>query len=111
MMAGKLRQMITIQHRTVTGQDTFGQDTISWTLSTTGPVYAEAQEGQGREFYRAQQVWAETKVTFRIRYMPSVSVVKADRVVWGTRTLDIIAGYDPTQRKQEYVLVCKELVD
>jgi SPP1 family predicted phage head-tail adaptor len=111
MRAGCLTQRITIQHRTVTGQDSYGQDTVSWTTSTSGPFWAEIVAMQGRELANAQQKWAEARFKVTIRYQSGVTIKRQDRVSWGTRTLDILDAEDPDQGLRKTVMVCNELVD
>jgi len=111
MRAGQLTQRITIQHKTVTAQDGFGQDTVSWTASTSGPFWAEVVALEGRELANAQQKWAEARFKVTIRYQSGVTIQRQDRILWGTRTLDILDAEDPNQALRKTVMMCKELVD
>lgn len=114
MRAGKLRQRVIIQHRTISGQDTSGQDTIDFTSTVSGPFSAEVVHRSGREFASVQQVHAEVVLLFRMRFQPGLVVKRQDRLQWllstGDRVLDIVDAEDPDGRRREFQIACKELV-
>lgn len=70
MRAGQIDRRITIERNTP-GRDAVGAETESWTTLAT--VWAEVRPAAGREFFDAQQVVAEAKVVFRIRYRSDVT--------------------------------------
>lgn len=110
MRAGALRSRVTVQHRLVTSQDSRGQDVYSWTTITDGPFWAMIEALQGRQLEAAQQTWAEARFRVTIRYQPGVSINREDRLLWGSRILDILDVEDPDQRTRQIVMVCKEIV-
>ena len=110
MRAGTLRCQVTLQHKTILSQDTFGQDVVSWTADTDGPFWAMIDALQGRQLEAAQQTWAEARLRVTIRYQPGVTIERADRLLWGSRVLDILDAEDPSQRKRKVVMICRELV-
>lgn len=112
MQAGKLDQRITIQHKTVTGQNSVGADTVSWTTNTSGPYWAEIRPLRGREEQINEQRWAETWWTIRMRFPRDITVKREDRILWGTRILDIKDAEDTHAegRARELKLTCKEFV-
>jgi len=69
MRAGQLDRRITIEQNTP-GHDAAGAPTESW--ATLATVWAEVRPAAGREFFDAQQIVAEAKVVFRIRYRSDV---------------------------------------
>ena len=108
MQAGKLRQRVEHQRQTVTGQNSYGQKTYTW--DAVGTYWAEVRAMQGKELDIAQQKWAEARFKVTVRYQPSVEFKRADRLVWGTRNLDIIDAEDPDGRQDMVVIVAKEYV-
>ena len=110
MQSGRLKERVLIQHKTITGQDSYGQNVESYTASTSGPYWAEFIEQGGREFYRLQQRFAEARAGFKIRFV-GIVINREDRIQWQnrSRTFDII-GVDEPIRKRELVIACRELV-
>lgn len=106
MRSGPYRHRITIQEKTVTGQDSYGQDTVIW--PTYHACWASVDSLQGREFQAVQQRWADARFRVRIRYKAGIQ--RAMRIVWGMRTLDILDAEDPDNTKRQIVMYCKELV-
>jgi SPP1 family predicted phage head-tail adaptor len=62
---------------------------------------------QGRELWTAKQVVAE--VTHRIRFRHLSGVVPTQRVVFGSRTFEILSVINPEERNRELELLCKEV--
>ena len=71
MRAGQINRRITIERNTA-GRDAAGAETESWTTLADMPVWAEVRPAAGREFFDAQQIIAEAKVVFRIRFRSDV---------------------------------------
>ena len=71
MRSGQIDRRITIEQNTA-GRDAAGAETESWTALADMPVWAEVRPAAGREFFDAQQIVAEAKVVFRIRYRSDV---------------------------------------
>jgi len=111
MRAGALRSRVTVQRKTITAQNSDGADVVDWTLDVDGPFWATIDALQGRQLEAMQQIWAEARFRVTIRYQEGVPIARADRLLWGTRILDILDAEDPDQRKRQVVMICKELVE
>ena len=106
MRAGRLRHRVVIQQPNPT-TDTFGQPVKGW--STVATIWAAVEPLNGREYFTAQQMNAETKVRIRIRYGSELSSITAAwRVTYGGKTYDIIEIIQPKEINQEIILMCKE---
>ena len=98
MRSGTLRHQITITRRNVTGQNSFGEDTLG-TSTTVGAYKADVIALQGREFEAAQQKWAEARFKVRMRYT-ATAIRREDQITWGTRTLEILDVEDRRQGRR-----------
>lgn len=106
MRAGFLtRSRITIQRSTAT-QNTYGEDVPSW--DALGSYWANIRALQGRELEAVQQTWAEARFRIDMRFQRGTTFQRKDRVIWGSRTLDILDVEDPDQRQRRLFLTCKE---
>lgn len=104
MRSGKLRHRVTLQTQVET-QNSFGeQETLSWQDYAT--VWGAVEPLQGREFFTAMQVNAETTVRIRIRYMTGVT--SRMRVSFDSRIYNIKSIIDPDERNRELQLMCSE---
>ena len=103
-----LRHRIVIGKRTVTGQDGYGNDTI--TYPTMGTFWAEVKDTTGREFTAVMQKWAEAQFAVRLHYN-TYGIDRADRIYWGSRVLDILDIEDPFGDARWLVAICKEFVE
>lgn len=105
MRPGALRETVTIQKNTPVA-DSHGDRVDAWTTRAT--VYAEVLALRGREYYLAQQVNAEVEFKVTIWYLATVSA--KDRIIWGSRTLEVIAPPIDVQGKKIWMeLLCREL--
>ena len=88
---GLLRHTITWQQKTVSGQNSFGEDIYEWddVMVCRARVTALA----GRELEAAQQRWAEARFQIEQHYVSGLK--RAMRVAWGDRLLDVIDAEDP----------------
>ncbi|OFX13202.1 MAG: hypothetical protein A2Z18_11075 [Armatimonadetes bacterium RBG_16_58_9] len=110
MRIGPYRHRITISRKTVSGQNSYGEDVSDYTTTAFGPFWAEVTALRGRELESARQTWAEARFRVRMRHQPGVTVRREDRITWGTRTLDILDAEDQAGRQREIVMYCRELV-
>jgi SPP1 family predicted phage head-tail adaptor len=114
MRAGDLRHRITILHF-VSGKDEDGLPTKEW--RPLAEVWAAVGPLQGREFWQAKAVQAESTVRVRIRYVKGwkdsagnlVPVSTKLRVQYGDRVLGIESVIDSDERHVELQLLCKEV--
>jgi len=104
MNVGRLRHRIILQSKTLT-RDAYGGETITWVDLAT--VWAECLPLSGREFLAARAEVAESLLKIRIRWRADVST--GNRVVWDGRTYDIEAALDTGGRREELMLMCKEV--
>ena len=103
MQAGKLRERVTIQRPATTADPAWGPS-AGW--ADVCEVWAEVLYGEGTERPSARSVQATGAFTVRIRYRPGINSTM--RVVWGGRNLDIVGVGDPTGRRRELRIDCRE---
>lgn len=111
MRAGKLRHRIQLQTASK-AQDAHGEEIRTWPTAETDAnatvVWAEVNDLTGRELLLAQQASSEATVRVRTRY--TAGITSADcRVVYGTRTLQIVHVNNHDGRGRELELLCKEV--
>lgn len=109
MRAGILDQRVTLKRRTVTGQDTFGQDIIS--MVTVATVWAAVRYLSGRELDQAQQTFAEARYEIEMRRRPDLTIKRADTVEWRGQTLDILDVAGPGTREDSWKILAKDHVE
>ena len=72
-------------------------------------VWASVEPLNGREFFKAQEIQAETKVRIRVRYGSELSSLSQDwRVTFGGKTYNILSIIPPAEVNQEIILMCGE---
>lgn len=76
MRSGDLDRRVTIQRFTVIGDDGLGNEITEWADLAT--VWASVTQASGREFFAQDAIQSDTKVVFKIRYFPTLSVI--DRI-------------------------------
>lgn len=108
MNPGDLRTSVQIQEKTVTGQNSSGEDVFTWTTIAT--MWCQVLPLQGRELEAAQQIHAEARFKLRTHYPPA-TITRAMRAVIGGRILDILDAEDPGNKQREFVMIAKEWVE
>lgn len=103
MSIGTKSDRITIQRRAET-KDTHGGNVV--TYPTRATVWGFERPLNGREALLAGQVAAVLSSVWEIWFRADVSV--KDRIVVGTRVIEIESFYDPDGRNRELYLVCAE---
>jgi SPP1 family predicted phage head-tail adaptor len=106
MRAGQLRQTITLQTLTPTGDNAGG--VASETPVDFATLYAHVEPLSGRELVQAHQVNDELTHRIVMRYYPGVA--SNMRVKYGTRFFLIESIIDVDERHRGLILMCKELV-
>lgn len=101
---GLLREQVTFQRKTVTGQNSYGEDTYTWTDVLTCKMQVVAM--QGRELESAQQRWAEARFRLRGHYTDRVTTTM--RAVWNGRYLDVLDAEDPYGTRRVLQVAAKE---
>jgi SPP1 family predicted phage head-tail adaptor len=104
MRSENLNKRITIKQVTQTETDT---SAIS-TFTDLATVWASVEPINGREFFAADTVNSEISVRIKIRYRSGI--IPAMRIVYSTRTFEIISIIDYMERHTELQLMCKELI-
>lgn len=96
MKAGTLRHRITIQERTET-RDAIGGFSETWaTLSGNASVPAAIWPIKSAEALDAQKL--ENQVTHRIRIRYRSGITTKHRIVFGSRTFQIVSLMNPDER-------------
>jgi len=106
MNPGRLRHRVNLQRKRIT-RDAYGEEAIEWTTYAT--VWAAIEPLQGQERFGAQQVKATTSHRVIIRYVKGVKA--EDRVLYGSRALEINQVLNPDERNQQLTLICSEVID
>ncbi len=105
---GILRHQITWQRKTVTGQNSSGEDVYSWTDVIT--VRAQVRALTGRELQAAQQRWAEAQYMIRQHYVKGLE--RVERGSWfidgQVRYLDILDVQDIPGTGRYLEIIAKE---
>jgi SPP1 family predicted phage head-tail adaptor len=91
--------------RAVKVSDGQGGKTVTYTPRTR--VWAHERPLNGREAQLAAQVTAVLSSVWEIWFRTDVSVT--DRLVFGTRTVEIESFIDPTDTREELHLFCSEV--
>lgn len=99
----RLREFVDIQSAS-TVSDGYGGQTVTWSNlysnvpATVIPVRGNEQEVQGRR---------TTIETFLVKFRYGLVVSTANRIVWGTRTLDIRSVQDREGDRRMLTLECE----
>lgn len=107
MQAGKLREQVAIQQKSVV-RDAFGAEQITW--STVATVWANVRSTDGTEQVESavDQVVATISHSVLIRYRSGLS--PAMRLVWRGKALAILSIVESDNRQRQLILKCSEIV-
>lgn len=105
MRAGRLRNRITIQEKTVT-QNTYGEEVIVW--SDVDTVWGSIEPMRGREFVEFQREGAEVTTRIVIRHLSGV--VPEMRATEGSHVYDILSVINRDERDIQMELMCREVL-
>lgn len=103
--AGRLRHRVAIQSATE-AQNDLGEVEKTW--ATTATVWGAVEPLTGRELWQAQQVSAE--ITHRVRMRYRSGLTPKNRILFGSRILEINAILNPEERNIDLELLCREKV-
>jgi SPP1 family predicted phage head-tail adaptor len=107
MEAGKLRNRISIQIKSVTF-NSYHEPIESW--SHDRYLWSDAITGGGKEFYAAQKLHSETSVVFKVRKEYDEIINTKNQIVWDGRTFQILS-IDNGGGAQRFLLIAtKEVV-
>ena len=101
---GRLNQRVTIQQPVLTA-DGHGGNAVTWALR--GVCSALVEPLSGREALQASQLTAVVSTGLTIWFRSDVSV--KDRILVGSRTLEIESVFDPTGLREELRVLCSEV--
>ena len=106
MLAGRLRQRVTVQLVSYT-QNSYGEPVETWT--DVGTVWADVLPARVQERFIASgdQQLATVTHTIEMRYLDGLSPVN-HRLKWGTQILDIESVLDMTGRTASMRVLCRE---
>ena len=104
--AGLLRERVTIQEQVIS-RDEYGAEIITWGDVATVWASVLPTTGQERFVAAAQQQLATMSHEVRIRKREGLT--REMRLLWLGRELDIENIADPTGRRAELVLRCREV--
>lgn len=103
--AGRLRDRVAVQSRTVPRDSFGGLGTPVWATSST--LYAEILPLAGSELWSAQQVIPQATHRVTMRYLSTVTPKM--RLLFGSRELNI-ESVTPDERRVWMTLICIEKV-
>lgn len=112
MQAGELKRRIRIEQPDTSGPDAKGGRKLKWSVVVDRVpakiVYAPPSK-KGDESLAQQQVQSGVFATMTIRFMPSVNISSAMRVVYGTRIFNIRTAFQNDEDRRFITLQCEEL--
>lgn len=109
MDIGKLRHRLGLQNKTTT-QNAYGEPVDTYTTSTT--VWGSINPLSAQEAINAQQANMEIthKVTIRYSATTATYVLGTTRILFGTRVFEVTSITKPDEIKEQYELLCKEIL-
>lgn len=108
MRAGQLRHRVAIQSLGDTTQNPYGESQGSWTTNRT--VYASVEPVGGSETDELGRVASLVTHMVRIRYQPDITLTPKNRLLWGTRELNIVSVLKSEEVSREWRITCTERV-
>lgn len=106
MIIGKLRHLIDIYEDSETGTGDRGE-TVTTEVSVYEDVPASVLKLSGRELENSRQLVAEASYKVTVRYHSGLD--STQRVVFGSKVLQIGDINNPEQRNQWLILTCSEV--
>lgn len=105
MKAEKYRHRVHLQSKSAT-RNSYGEETLSWV--TEASVWCSIEPLTGREYFQAQQVQSQVTHKIMLRYYKGL---RPDwRILFGTRTFNIVSVINVEERNIEMVLMATEFV-
>ena len=103
--SGQLREPLTLQSPT---EAVSSSGHVTPTYADEADVRGELVNSKSREFFEAAAQRSEMTHLFRIRYYSGITA--RWRLLWGTRTLNLVGAPIEGMRQVEMLLACKEIV-
>jgi SPP1 family predicted phage head-tail adaptor len=108
MRAGRLRQRVTVQEKSVT-KNAYGEEIITWEDYHT--AWAAVEPVRGQEFYEMEMAGADVSTRIVLRWPgDGLSITPAMRVSYDGRYYDIETVIHVDERHRELHLMCREIV-
>jgi head-tail adaptor len=102
MEAGKLRHIVSIQEASTHRE---GMDVIQ-DHTTVADRHCDIMQLMGREVERAKQIHADAEYQIRMRFFEGLTT--KHRLLFGSRTFEILNINNVMERNIEHILLCKE---
>lgn len=109
MRIGPLRKRVTFRRNAGSTQDGYGQPIAAW--QTVATVWAEVVPASGAERFVPGAAQETAVETYRVRCRYRSDVTPGMQALYDTRVLDIERVNDPTGRRAELVVICRELIE
>ena len=104
MKIGRLNKRVTIQNATAEQDETgFAVNTYA----TAATVWASIEPLSEHELYQAQQ--AQSEATIRVGLRHTTHVTSESRLIYGSRTLEVVETINPAEKNERLILLCKEV--
>jgi len=103
---GMMRKRVTLQNVSAVRDSNYGGVTTSAAAAAT--VWASIDPISARERLRLGENVAEATHVVKVRY--TTNVAQTSRVVYGSRTFEVLSLIDVEERGKVIHLICKELV-
>lgn len=103
MRSGPLRHQVTLRSYTKT-RDAYGGEIETWSDFAT--VWASVDPLIGREYIAAKQIQAEVSHKIRMRYINGVDPTM--KIVFGSRTFEIVSILNVAEQNRELVIMATE---
>lgn len=107
MRAGRIRQRVTIQDKTVTQND-FGEEVIVWVDYLT--AWAAVEPLRGQEFAEQAMAGAELATRIVLRWPGALDIRPEMRALHGEHVYDVQQVIRVDERRREVQLVCREVI-
>lgn len=104
MKVGALRHRVAVQRAAEGTADDYNQTALTW--GTVRSVWASVKPLRGDELVYAQQVNAQVTHEVRMRWLEGLT--PKDRLLLGTRVLNVRSVLNTEERNIEAVLLCSE---
>jgi SPP1 family predicted phage head-tail adaptor len=107
MRAGRLRHLVDIQRATESA-DSYGSTALTW--ASIAKRTAGIEPVSSKEQLANDQIIGRQLVKVMLRYEQHLLLTSADRIVWGSRILNIQSVINPGERNRSLELLCVEAV-
>ncbi|MEM7131174.1 MAG: phage head closure protein [Chloroflexota bacterium] len=107
MQTGRLRERIQLQKQTIT---VLASGYEEETFTTFYTCWASVRSGRSGERFRIQADQEQATITHTVRIRYKDELYPTQRILWGTRVLDVHSIIDPDGKNHEMVFLCEEIM-